>query len=316
MTKDIALDARSERMLELLSKGGSSRDLAEKLGYQEGTMRVYLHHLYKKIGVANKTEAVIWWLKRVADSSGGGQAAPASTEHVVSDDLFGEMALKEGLYTALGVMSHFIGPFSRQWEVARRLESDDEEDGEVQAKKERARALFNALLQGDWAYGKRMYDDDGGATLLVDASADAALLAALLALGGYTAAAERLQGQLTPRRKAAGSHREVALIRALSRAIDGHANALEEIQDLTSERGAPAGFKHLAHVVLFHAHVALKDPDRARRTANVLWNEAENVKQQLVAMGDRPLGSVRGSSAPAARGTGKRAVVREKATAR
>src|SRR3954466_10672574 len=103
MTKDIGLDPRSERMLELLSKGGWSRELAEKLGYQEGTMRVYLHHLYKKIGVANKTEAVIWWLKRA-----NGHAAPAVEARLVevpiTDDLFGDMALREGLLAALGVM--------------------------------------------------------------------------------------------------------------------------------------------------------------------------------------------------------------------
>jgi len=316
MMKDIALDPRSERMLELLSKGGSSRELAEKLGYQEGTMRVYLHHLYKKINVANKTEAVIWWMKRAADKGGTAPVAVVDSEAHAPDDLFGEMSLREGLYAALGVMNVFIGPYSRQWELARRLDSGDEDDVEVRERAQRARALFRALLQGDWAYGKRLYDADGGASLLVDASAEAALLAALLALGGYTSAADRLQGQLTPRRKAAGSHREVALIRALSRALNGQPGAVEEMQDLASERSTPAGFKQLVHVVLFHAHAALKEFDRARRAANVIWNEAESVKQQLVAMGDRPLGAARGGvSAP--RAPAKRATTtREKAAVR
>jgi DNA-binding CsgD family transcriptional regulator len=315
MMKDTALDPRSERMLELLSKGGSSRELAEKLGYQEGTMRVYLHHLYKKINVANKTEAVIWWMKRTADKGGQASVVAVDAEAHAPDDLFGEMALREGLYTALGVMNVFIGPYSRQWELARRLDADDEDDGDVRERAQRGRALFRALLQGDWAYGKRLYDADGGASLLVDASAEAALLAALLALGGYTSAAERLQGQLTPRRKAAGSHREVALIRALSRALDGQGGALDEMQELAAERSAPAGFKQLVHVLLFHAHASLKDLDRARRAANVIWNEAEGVKQQLIAMGDRPLGAARGGvSAP--RVAARRSGVKEKAAIR
>ena len=312
MSKPMTLDARSERMLELLSKGGSSRELAEKLGYQEGTMRVYLHHLYKKINVANKTEAVIWWLKRSAEAPAPAEAAAEGAD--ASDDLFGEMALREGLYTALGVMSAFIGPFSRQWEVARRLDEDEEEDAETAPRRDRSRALFNALLRGDWSYGKRLYDADGGASLLVDASADAAVLACLLALGGYTSAAERLQGQLTPRRKAASSHREAALVRSLARAVDGDDRGIEELQSLGSERGGSAGFKQFAHVVLFQALVARKETDRARKAANAIWAEAESVKQQLIAMGDRPFGGTRATAA--ARSTSKRTGAREKATVR
>lgn len=279
-------------------------------------MRVYLHHLYKKINVANKTEAVIWWLKRVSAESATLASAQASAEIVVSDDLFGEMALGEGLYAALGVMSAFVGPYSRQWELAHRLEAGEEEDeGDLQSRRQRSRGLFRALLQGDWAYGKRLFDADGGAALLVDASTDAALLAALLALGGYTAAAERMQGQLTPRRKAAGSHREAALIRALSRAVDGDARALDELNDLASERAAPGGFKQVAHVVLFHAYAARKDFERARKAANLVWGEAEAAKQQLVAMGDRPFGGARASSATV-KPAGKRVGAREKATLR
>jgi DNA-binding CsgD family transcriptional regulator len=314
MSKETTVDPRSERMLELLSKGASSRELAEKLGYQEGTMRVYLHHLYKKIGVANKTEAVIWWLKRTAAAPAPAAEQPTVAVPIV-DDLFGEMALKEGLYAALGVMSAFIGPYSRQWELARRLEGA-EEDAETQARRDRSRGLFRALLQGDWAYGKRFYDHDGAAGLLVDATSDATLLAALLALGGYSNAADRLQGQLTPRRKAAGtSHREVAMIRALAGALDGSAQALSELHEAAAERSAPAGVKQVATVLLFHAHAALKDRERARKAANALWAEAEGVKQQLVAMGDRPLGSSRAST-PAGRGAARRAGVREKVTAR
>ena len=318
MSKDnMMVDPRSERMLDLLSKGASSRELAEKLGYQEGTMRVYLHHLYKKIGVANKTEAVIWWLKR-GSAATAAAAAPAESgaEPATTDDLFGEMSVREGLYAAMGVMSHFVGPYSRQWELAHRLDGEEDDDGKLEQRRERARFLWRALLQGDWQFGKRLYDQDGAASLLVDATSDAAILAALLALGGYSGAAERLQGQLTPRRKAAGtSQREVAMIRALSRSLDGETDALAELHDLATERSAPAGFKQLATVVLFHAYVAARDAERARKTANAVWAEAEAVKQQLIAMGDRPLGGARSAPAPA-KTTTKRAGTREKATVR
>ena len=63
--KGHTLDARNQLMLELLAEGASARIVARKLGYSEGTTRVYLHNLYRAIGVRNKTEAVIWHLGRV-----------------------------------------------------------------------------------------------------------------------------------------------------------------------------------------------------------------------------------------------------------
>ena len=71
--KDFVIDTRSQRMLELLAQGAGSKLIAKELGYQDGTMRVYLHNLYRKIGVANKTEAVIWFLKRGGSSERAGE---------------------------------------------------------------------------------------------------------------------------------------------------------------------------------------------------------------------------------------------------
>src|ERR1700733_13423634 len=68
--KAVALEARGQRMLELLAEGASARVIARKLGYSEGTTRVYLHNLYRVIGVRNKTEAVIWHLNRTRPASG------------------------------------------------------------------------------------------------------------------------------------------------------------------------------------------------------------------------------------------------------
>jgi DNA-binding NarL/FixJ family response regulator len=70
------MDARSERMLELLSEGASARIIAKKLGYSEGTMRVYLHNLYRAIGVRNKTEAVIWHLQRTRSGAPSAATLP------------------------------------------------------------------------------------------------------------------------------------------------------------------------------------------------------------------------------------------------
>lgn len=312
--KDTAIDARGERMLELLANGASNRDVAVQMGYQEGTMRVYLHYLYRKIGVANRTEAVVWYLRR-------GIAPPVPIlENGVrdnnSEDLFGDMALQEDLFTALGVMSAFVGPYSKVWDVSSRLKGD-EIDPATRSRRERSRRLWRALLKGDWSYGKRLYDADMGAALLVDAPSDAVLLASLLLLGGFSGAAERVIAQLTHRRKSgsSASPREAALVQALREALDGNVARLAHLRELSGSKTTTPVLKQVAMAVLFHADAARKDLDGARATANALWGEAEAARQNLQAMGERPFGGTRSTQSTAKAGA-KRAGAREKATAR
>ena len=305
---NMTMDARSERILELLSRGASSRELAEKLGYQEGTMRVYLHHLYRKLGVANKTEAVIWYMRR-----GQAAATPAAEPSLLAtDDIFGDMALREGLYAALGVMSVFIGPFSRVWEVGQRL-AGTAPDVEAQQRQERCRIFWKALLAGDWAEGKRAYDSGLAETLLVTASTDAVLLAALLALGGYSSAAQRVVSGLSHKRRVGSvSARETSMLKALIASLDGDEAGLAELHGLSTEK---AGVRQVAMALLFHAYAIRKDAERARKTANAIWADAESAKQQLIAMGERPFASARSAPAPEKAAT-KRVEKREKALAR
>ena len=43
MTQAPQLEAKFQRMLELIAQGASTRTLARKMGFSEGTVRVYLH---------------------------------------------------------------------------------------------------------------------------------------------------------------------------------------------------------------------------------------------------------------------------------
>jgi DNA-binding CsgD family transcriptional regulator len=45
------LTVRETKMLALLAEGATSRLIAKRVKLEEGTVRVYLHNLYKKIGV-------------------------------------------------------------------------------------------------------------------------------------------------------------------------------------------------------------------------------------------------------------------------
>ena len=74
MMKNSMINAKELKMLELLSQGGSSKSMAQSLGFKEGTMRVYMHHLYRKLGVNSKTRAVTWYFanaSRDVDGSPG-----------------------------------------------------------------------------------------------------------------------------------------------------------------------------------------------------------------------------------------------------
>jgi DNA-binding CsgD family transcriptional regulator len=314
--KDTAIDAKSQQMLELLAQGASSRIIAKRMGYREGTMRVYLHNLYKRIGVKGKTQAVIWYLGRTR--SGGEKHAPsASVVGAATEEAFGDMALRESLYAALGVMSTFLGPYGRVWEVGVRLKGEDIDEATL-ARRLQSRLLWQALLAGDFAYGKELCDTDRAERLALESPSDGALLAALLLIGGYSSAADRLVTQLSSKRKGAvgATAREASMLHALRDALYANEESgLITLYNVAAEAGTNPVLNQSAMVVLFHAYRARKDVDRARGTANAIWAAAEAARQHLEAMGVRPLGRDMALPRPAKAGVREPGVVREKVAA-
>lgn len=51
-----SLAPREKQLLALVRRGLRNRDIAEQLGVTEGTVKVYLHSIFEKVGVANRTE--------------------------------------------------------------------------------------------------------------------------------------------------------------------------------------------------------------------------------------------------------------------
>ena len=280
--KDVSIDTRSQRMLELLAQGAGSKLIAKELGYQDGTMRVYLHNLYRKLGVANKTEAVIWYLKRGGSTERSGEPLLALPRR--GDDLVGEMALAEGLYATLGVMGSYLGPYSRGWEAAAKVAGEDLEH-DPEGRRARARALWNALLKGDFPYAKAMYDLDEGYGVLSGSASDAVLLAALLVAGGYSHAAHQLASKLSDRRRSrpAVPAREATLIEIAFEAFEGKqvGPGMARLQKSAEASAASPQHRHLAMVLLFHAARSRRDHERARQVANALWAEAESARKEL-----------------------------------
>jgi DNA-binding CsgD family transcriptional regulator len=288
--KNTTLDAKNERMLELLAEGASAREVTRKMGYSEGTTRVYLHNLYKAIGVRNKTEAAIWQLSR----SRAALAPPVEAEPAASTpssrEGFGDIALAEDLYAALGVMSTFLGPYGHVWEAGLRLKGTPIDEKTV-TRRAQARLLWRALLKGDFGYAKTLHDEGLAERMLLDQPSDAMLVSCVLTIGGFTGAAQRLSSQLQHRRRPGLglSQREVSLLTAVEAAMGPNTEAgLAALHHVAESANAPI-LRQIAMVCLYHAYRARKDATRAHATANAIWAEAEKTRQQLEAMGVRPL---------------------------
>jgi DNA-binding CsgD family transcriptional regulator len=311
--KNTALDAKNERMLELLAEGASAREVAKKMGYSEGTTRVYLHNLYKCIGVRNKTEAAIWQLTRTRATSSVQPPEPVAGM-TATRETFGDMALAEDLYGALGVMSSFLGPYGHVWEAGLRLKGTPIDEKSVM-RRAQARLLWRALLKGDFGYAKTLNDDGIAERMLLDQPSDAVLVACVLTIGGFTTAAQKLGSQLQHRRKsgAAISQRESSLLSAVEGAMGANADAgLGALHHIAESPSAPI-LRQIAMVCLFHAYRARKDGERAHATANAIWSEAEKTRQQLEAMGVRPL--ARDAVLPHPTRSATKATAREKVAA-
>lgn len=307
------LDEKSLRMLELLALGASTREMASRMGYVEGTVRVYLHNLYRKLGVKNKTGAVVWYYSRQRQA-GAGALDEAPADEVA--EMFGDFALREGLDAALGSMSVFLGPQGRLWEVAIRLKGQAL-DANARRSRDRTRQLWRALLQGDFACGKQLYDRGETTALPAERPTDAVLAGMLLILGGYSTAARKLLASIRRTQKRAGgvTLRECTMLGALAAAAEtGAQPALATLHQLATQTSSPAPLKQMAMVGLFHVQRAGKDSARAGRTAQAIWSAAERARKELESMGDRYFGLDNPLPGPG-KGTARAAVPRERATA-
>lgn len=277
------LGQKDEQLLALLAGGASTRVVARKTGHSEGTVRVYLHRLYRAIGVRNRTEAVLWHLDRGRAAS----APPAIAAASLVDESFGEVALREGLLAALGVMESFLGPYGRMWQAGARLKGAAV-DAQTLAHRDRARLLWRALLGGDFAYGKRL-DDERSFEAPQARAADELLLALLLELGGYSRAADRVSASLARAKAGQGiTAREMQLLRALRGVLQGKSDgALASLQRLAAQTAAGATVRQMALAATFHVGRMRKDADAARSAAAALWADAEAARSQLEAMGLR-----------------------------
>lgn len=54
-----ALTPQELAISRLAAQGLNNRDIAERIGIREGTVKLHLHHVYRKLGVGNRVELVL-----------------------------------------------------------------------------------------------------------------------------------------------------------------------------------------------------------------------------------------------------------------
>lgn len=59
-TPDAALSGRERQVLDLVAQGLSNRQIGRSLGISERTVKVHVGHLFRRIGVADRTSAALW----------------------------------------------------------------------------------------------------------------------------------------------------------------------------------------------------------------------------------------------------------------
>jgi len=58
------LTPREIETVRLVAEGQSNRQIAEKLGLQEGTVKIHLHNVYKKLGIDNRVDLTLYAQKK------------------------------------------------------------------------------------------------------------------------------------------------------------------------------------------------------------------------------------------------------------
>jgi DNA-binding CsgD family transcriptional regulator len=83
--ESIRLDGLSQReveVLQLVAQGKTNKEIGMILGISARTAQVHISHIYAKIGVGNRTSAVMWLTERRALMRGHGSPASAASVQV------------------------------------------------------------------------------------------------------------------------------------------------------------------------------------------------------------------------------------------
>jgi len=56
------LTLREKQVIDLVRQGRLNKEIAHTLHLSEGTIKTYMHMIFQKVGVTNRTELAVWSL--------------------------------------------------------------------------------------------------------------------------------------------------------------------------------------------------------------------------------------------------------------
>jgi len=65
-----ALTGREVEILECIAKGMSNKVIARELDISDGTVKVHVKHLLKKLGLRSRVEAAVWMVNQQGEDKG------------------------------------------------------------------------------------------------------------------------------------------------------------------------------------------------------------------------------------------------------
>ncbi len=64
-----ALTIRERQIVLVLSEGVTNKEIGRRLSVAEGTVKVHLHRIYRKLGIANRTALAILAHTKILDAA-------------------------------------------------------------------------------------------------------------------------------------------------------------------------------------------------------------------------------------------------------
>jgi len=58
----IALTLREREIAGLVAAGVANKNIAFALHLSTGTIKEYMHHIFRKLGMSNRTQLAVWWI--------------------------------------------------------------------------------------------------------------------------------------------------------------------------------------------------------------------------------------------------------------
>ena len=78
------LTRREGEVISLISQGLKNKQIAHSLGIGEGTVKVYLSRIFKKVGVDDRFQLALYAVRNVLNSRGAALAPPAEPDHAAA----------------------------------------------------------------------------------------------------------------------------------------------------------------------------------------------------------------------------------------